>query len=316
MIENARSHSGPIGVPLDKALGLDGDDALDELWPETQQAIEAQGLTKVVRIDRGGYGAVYRATDRTTNNDRAVKIFLRPDDRARYADGDLKYDRPEDEERLRYFQREARILDAPELPQRLAPKLYNSFHGDGIQPFLVMEWINGSSLADFLENHPGLPRDRREMLCRNIWSAYARLHGANLLHRDPSLKNIMVEAVGKDYRVRLIDFSGSARAAPGYKSLNSFSKVPTTLKFASAAVARLERKPTIADEVHAVAKICFTVLTGKLAADVPQCDWEKLLKEARVPRDTSRLLLPKMNEPPSHVIAASTVGETPHEPEA
>jgi hypothetical protein len=63
-----------------------------------------------------------------------------------------------------------------------------------------------------------------------------------------------------------------ACAAAGYRSFNTHSKVPTTEAFASGPVLRQERKPSIADEVHAVAKVCFTVLTGEYASELNSAD--------------------------------------------
>jgi len=242
-----RSDSGPVGLQLRNALGLDDSESLDEVLEPTKLAIANEGLRDLVRVDRGGYGVVCKAVDVNTGNPRAIKVVLQPND----------------EDRMTIFRRECRVLDAKEMPIGIAPKYYGAKEPLGAQPFLIQEWIEGMKLSDWLDGHPQLPMSDREALCRAIFDTYSRLHAANLIHRDVSMGNIMISG----RRVRLIDFGGGGRAAQGYISLNTKSRVPTTEAFVSDLVRNGERKPTIADEIHAIAKVCFTILTGQLAFD-------------------------------------------------
>ncbi len=284
-----RSDSGPVGPQYREALGLDDEELLDEVWESTKAAIEAAGFHSLKRVDRGGYGVVCRAIDETTGNPRAIKVVLHPEDVGRMA----------------IFRRECRILDAAEMPVGIAPRFYEARESSQVQPFLIQEWIDGQKLGDWLEAHPHLPMNDRESLCRSIFDAYARLHAANLIHRDVSLGNIMI--TGR--KVRLIDFGGGGRANPGYRSLNSMSRVPTTEAFVSTPVRNGERKATIADEVHAVAKVCFTVLTGKIAFEIPSNDWPEVFQQAGVCPQVARFLLPKMQTPPETVAQLSQARE-------
>jgi hypothetical protein len=75
--------------------------------------------------------------------------------------------------------------------------------------------------------------------------------------------------------------------------------VPTTDAFASGPVRKQERKPSIADEVHAVAKVCFTVLTGQYAFELNSADQRRVvMQRAGCTSDLIRILLPKMEDPP------------------
>lgn len=275
------SDSGPIGAQYRRALGLEDDESLDEISDSTKEAISAAGLRDIRRVDRGSYGVVCRAVDERSGNPRAVKVVLHP----------------ENADRMKIFRRECRILDAAEMPVGIAPRFYGAIEANNAQPFMIQEWIEGQKLSDWLSAHPQLPMSDREALCRSLFSAYAQLHAANLIHRDVSLGNIMI--AGR--HVRLIDFGGSGRAVPGYRSLNSISRIPTTVEFVSAPVRNGERKATIADEVHAVAKVCFTVLTGKIAFEIPPAEWPDVFQQAGVCPKIARLLLPKMQTPPDSI---------------
>lgn len=284
-----RSDSGPVGPQFRDALGLQDDEQLDEVLDATKKAVAAEGLTQLKRVDRGGYGVVCRAVEERTGNPRAIKVVLHA----------------EDESRMTIFRRECRILDAAEMPSGIAPRFYAAKEPRNGQPFLIQEWIEGRKLSDWLDAHPNLPMNDREALCRAIFETYARLHAANLIHRDVSLGNIMISG----RRIRLIDFGGGGRAVPGYRSLNSLSRVPTTEAFASPPVRNGERKQTIPDEVHAVAKVCFTVLTGKIAFESPEAEWGSILRQSGVCSDVSQFLLPKMETPPHQIAMMSQAKE-------
>jgi serine/threonine protein kinase len=275
-----RSDSGPPGRGYRKALGLDDPGLLmDLILPETLSAITAEGLDQIAPVDRGGYGIILKAADRLTGNPRAVKVVLEP----------------HDAHRLQIFRRECRVLDSKDLPRGIAPKFYAAREPRGGQPFLVQEWIEGKKLSDWLDSNPTLTMSQRESVCRAIFATYAALHKNNLIHRDVSLGNIMI--AGRS--VRLIDFGGAGRAAAGYRSFNTHSKVPTTEAFASGPVLRQERKPSIADEVHAVAKVCFTVLTGEYASELNSADLRRqAMKRAGCASDLIDILVPKMDDPP------------------
>jgi formylglycine-generating enzyme required for sulfatase activity len=285
---NDCSDSGPIGAQLHRLLGLKPDpnssDELDEVLPATRAALEAQGLRQMTRVAAGGYGVVLRAVDETTGNLRAVKILLQPDD----ADAQ------------RMFQRECRILDAPEIPPGLVPRFYRAVEPAGGQPFMILEWIDGETLGSWLDAHPALSVTDREQVCLAICRAYAKLHGAHLLQRDPSLTNILV---GSQQQIRLIDFGGGGRPHPGYRSLRTLPTVPVTHAFASEAVRSGQRRPSAADEVHAVGRICFTVLCGRTADQYSQETWSALLDTAGIPRDFATVILEHIRHPPEGAAA-------------
>lgn len=279
----SNSDSGPVGPQIHRALGLtpnpDSIDELDEILPATRAALHAEGLRHITRTAAGACGVVCRATDLTTSNPRAVKILLEP----------------HNQDARRMFQRECRILDAPELPPGLLPRFYRAVEPIDAQPFLILEWIEGETLGDYLAARPALPVPDRELLCLKVFHAYTQLHAVHLLQRDPSLNNILVTTGG---HIRLIDFGGGGRPKPGYRSLQTLAAVPVTHAFASDAVRSGERRPTAADEVHALARIGFTILCGKIAAQHPPAELPKLLAAANIPDDFSQIILAYTQQPP------------------
>lgn len=67
---------------------------------------------------------------------------------------------------------------------------------------MVMEYVDGRTLGDFLEENP--PKNVRESVARQILEAIGYCHGKQIIHRDLKPSNILVTYNGN--RVKLIDF--------------------------------------------------------------------------------------------------------------
>lgn len=67
---------------------------------------------------------------------------------------------------------------------------------------MVMEYVDGRTLGDFLEENP--PQNVRESVARQILEAIGYCHGKQIIHRDLKPSNILVTFNGNS--VKLIDF--------------------------------------------------------------------------------------------------------------
>lgn len=155
------------------------------------------GPFKIEReLGRGGMGVVYLATD--TKLDRLVAIKALPADLAAAPD------------RLARFQREAKVLAALNHPN------VGAIHGleqlDG-QQYLVLEYIDGETLADRLRAGP-LPVAEAISLAKQIAEALEAAHEKGVIHRDLKPGNVMVTTEGV---VKVLDF-GLARTDDGSSS--------------------------------------------------------------------------------------------------
>jgi serine/threonine protein kinase len=92
------------------------------------------------------------------------------------------------------------------------PNLVNvfDFSSAGPRPYLVMEYVQGGTLADRLR---GLARSDwdPETVFRELMAALAHVHAAGIVHRDIKPGNVLI---GQDGRTRLTDF-GIARPSDG-----------------------------------------------------------------------------------------------------
>ncbi len=146
----------------------------------------------VAPLGSGGMGEVYRARD--TRLDRSVAIKVLPVDVV----GD-----PQSRAR---FDREARAIS-----QLTHPHIC-TLHDVGIEgntPYLVMELLQGQTLADRLKKGT-LPLDDALAIAIQIADALSAAHKHGIVHRDLKPLNIMLTKAG----AKLLDFGLAKAAAP------------------------------------------------------------------------------------------------------
>jgi serine/threonine protein kinase/Tol biopolymer transport system component len=133
-------------------------------------------------LGAGGMGAVYRALD--TKLGRRVAIKILP---AGFADNP---------ERKARFEREAQVLAALNHPH--IAQIYGVDEG----PALVMELVDGSTLADRIAQGP-LPVDEALSIARQVAAALQAAHDKGIVHRDLKPSNIALTSEGN---VKVLDF--------------------------------------------------------------------------------------------------------------
>ncbi|GGK68216.1 serine/threonine protein kinase [Streptomyces flaveus] len=146
------------------------------------------------RLGRGGMGVVWRASDLLLGRQVAVKELS--------VDPSL----PEEESRS---QRERTLREARAVAQLEHPNIIvvHDVVEDDERPYMVMELIEGSSLADRISSDGPLDAAEAARMGVALLGALRRAHGAGVLHRDLKPANVLVSDEG---RVVLTDF-GIAR---------------------------------------------------------------------------------------------------------
>jgi eukaryotic-like serine/threonine-protein kinase len=157
-------------------------------------------------LGAGGMGEVYRARD--TRLDRTVAVKILPSHLSR------------DAMRRQRFEREAKTISNLNHPNICV--LHDVGHQDGID-FLVMECIEGESLAKRLEKGP-LPLELLLQYGAEIAGALDKAHRCGIVHRDMKPVNIMLTKSG----AKLLDF-GLAKPIED-EPLTTVTMLPTGLK--------------------------------------------------------------------------------------
>jgi serine/threonine protein kinase len=191
-------------------------------------------------IAAGGVGQVWRAADLLLDREVAVKL-LRPE----YAD------HPDTLERFRAEAKHAGSLTHP-----CVARVYDyGSAGPAVSPYLVMEYVNGPSLADMLAVdpvHPVLALDVAAQAAAGLDAA----HRIGLVHRDIKPGNILI---GADGLVKITDF-GIAHAAGSAPITGPGLVMGTTQYMAPERIAGGQATP--ASDLYALGILIYECLTG------------------------------------------------------
>jgi serine/threonine-protein kinase len=193
------------------------------------------------RIGQGGMAIVYSGTDTVLRRRVAIKV--------------LREQLAADEDFVERFYTEAQ--HAAKLSH---PNIVNTYDvgREGENYFIVMELIDGSTLADMLERGTALPEgiaiDFAAQLCNGL--GYA--HRQGILHRDIKPANILIT---KDDVVKLSDF-GIARAVTT-QTMTQAGMVMGSVYYTSPEQAQgLEIGPP--SDLYSIGVVLYQMLVGKL----------------------------------------------------
>ena len=191
-------------------------------------------------LGSGGAGMIWKAEDVSLGRIVALKA-LRPE---LAADGEMA-------ERFRV---EARTL------ARLAHPNIASLHSliedeDGL--FLVLEYVEGSTLSALLATSGPLPFESAFALFHQALDGVGHAHEAGVVHRDLKPANLMVDARG---RVKVMDF-GIARIA-GAARTTHHGKLVGTPEYMSPEQVRGE-DATIRSDIYSLGIVLYEMLTGR-----------------------------------------------------
>jgi serine/threonine-protein kinase len=205
-------------------------------------------------LGEGGMGKVYKARD--TRLDRLVAIKLLQADIA---------DRPEVQER---FEREARTVASLNHPHICT--LYDVGHHDNVD-FLVMEYLEGETLAQRLESGP-LSLEEVLRYATEIADALEKAHSKGVIHRDLKPGNIMLTSTGS----KLLDFGLAKlrREADPFALLSAVPVVADTISTPGAVLGTLSymapeqlesREVDARTDIFAFGTVVHEMVTGKKA---------------------------------------------------
>ena len=148
----------------------------------------------IERVGSGGMAEVYRARDDLLGREVAIKVL-----HDRYS---------RDRAFVERFRREAQSAANLNHPNVVA--LYD-YGADDDTYYIVMEFIEGRSLADVIDSEGPLLPERAAEIASDVAKALERAHTNGLVHRDVKPSNIMMTSSGQ---TKVTDF-GIARALGG-----------------------------------------------------------------------------------------------------
>ena len=195
-------------------------------------------------LSTGGMGVLFRALDEATGERVAVKM--------------LKPEYALEPNRVARFVRETRI--AAELRHPNLVTMLEVWTDEAAVPFLIMELLEGRSLAQELDARGVLPLDEALSIALPIIDALAAAHAVGIIHRDIKPSNIFLYRDGAGRTVpKLLDF-GIAKWQDDFETQTGF--VLGTPGYMAPEQAMLgECSP--ATDVWGVGAVLYRCLTGR-----------------------------------------------------
>jgi len=185
LLLQATQGEGILDAPVWQNLAIGPDDETREgVAPIAKGELDGIGRYKnLQRIGRGGMGTVYRALDPAIGRTVAIKVLLVDDPQFRAR-----------------FQQEVRA--AGTLTHQHIVSIYDYGESEG-RPYIVMEYVDGRSLADVLHDRFPLTLAHRLRLVQQLCAALEYAHAHGVVHRDIKPANVMLDQHGD---LKVVDF--------------------------------------------------------------------------------------------------------------
>lgn len=225
------------------AIPVETVDEFDELkeLPMEAGSFPVDRYGPVRRIGMGASGTVYLCKDRLLKKKVAVKVLnnLSP-------------------EQLIAFQREAKATSQIIHPHIV--KVLDFGVSDGKLPYMVLEFIDGLSLQEILEQNGPLSIDEALPIFSQICDALSFAHKRHLFHRDLKPTNIIVTGWGSEnVDVRVIDFGVGVIKQEQTEQGKSVAGSPPYMSPDQAVGRSFDER----SEVYSLGCVMFETLTGR-----------------------------------------------------
>src|SRR6266568_3771931 len=203
------------------------------------------------RLGHGGMGIVYKATHVFLKSTHAVKVIL----------PDLVGNDPMLGTR---FRQEAMV--AASIVHRNIVRVTDFGMAKGAMPYLIMEFLQGKSLYDFLQQHGKLSVRLAVEIMEPITAGVGAAHRQTIIHRDLKPLNIFIqEGLPLDEGIKVLDF-GLAKIK-SEDLLGSFVQARTTNLMGSphhmAPEQWSEGAPDARADIYSLAVILYEMLAGE-----------------------------------------------------
>jgi hypothetical protein len=243
----------------------------------------------IERVGKGGMGVLFRGMDPVLDREVAIKLML--------------VDFSDDEEQMRpRFYVEARA--AAKLQHRNIVTVFE-FAEEGNTPYIVMEFLRGTSLAARMASPLPLTLDAKLEIISQLCDALNYAHEQGVVHRDVKPANIFIL---NDGTVKLLDF-GIAKMTTS--TLTRQGDVLGSASYMSPEQVRGSDTVDGRADIFSVGVVLYELLAGQkpFEAEQPTATIVKILHEDPTPIET---LVPNL---PAQLVAAvrKTLAKNPED---
>jgi serine/threonine-protein kinase len=236
---------------------------------------------KIIRVlGEGGMGCVYLGEQMLGTTARKVAVKT------------LHKHLSHDDSVKKRFDREVATVAALEHPNTIQIYDYGAMP-DGTL-YIVMEFVQGRSVADILEKDGPMPPERVENILRQVVGSLNEAHGHGIIHRDLKPDNVVLaERAGQKDWVEVLDFGIAKRSSehdPNEAKLTQQGMVLGTPPYMSPE--QFTGQPIdVRSDIYALGVMAYEMLSGKLPWEANTA-WEwasKHMTEAPTPLERQPL---------------------------
>jgi serine/threonine protein kinase len=187
-----------IGIDLDSTspslLSKDINDPMPQMTERTLVGEVIDNQFKIIEVlGKGGMSVVYKALYLVLNKIVAIKT--------------MHSHLVTDSDALLRFKREAQAASQLDHPNVIKIYGFGITSGANVQPYIVMDYLEGAALSDVIKSHGFLPVPEALKIFIQVCNALNQAHNKGVIHRDLKPSNIMlVEKDGDPNFVKLVDF--------------------------------------------------------------------------------------------------------------
>jgi serine/threonine protein kinase/Zn-finger nucleic acid-binding protein len=226
----------------------------------------------VAKIGEGGMGMVYLAEHQVIGRKAAIKVLH---ERAS-ADGGT----------VESFFDEARAANQVRHPGIV--DIYDCGYSEEAGPYLVMEYLEGESLATRLALDWRLHLEEASRILEEVALVLATVHQAGIVHRDLKPGNIYL--LSDDDRVKVLDFGIALLLEKGQR-LTDGLRIMGTPNYMAPEQCAGQWSLDIRTDIYALGVIAYEMLAGRVPFEDP--DYKEILRmhRAELPRSIRSLNL-------------------------
>ena len=220
------------------------------LWRLQRQSGRLQRLgayTLEQQVSDGGMATIYLARHALLKRPTAIKILKK---------------HVATDEFIHRFEREVQLASQLLHPNTIA--IYDFGRTRDGQPYYVMEYLDGVTLAELVAHSGAVPPGRAIHILRQVAAALREAHLRGLVHRDVKPDNVMLCRRGEDDVVKLLDFGLVKNLErPETRDITKQLKILGTPRYMAPERLLNPADVDVRSDIYALGAVGYFLLTGK-----------------------------------------------------
>ena len=202
-------------------------------------------------IGAGSFAQVFRCRDRALDREVAIKLL--------HVEGMVGGGERARETFVERFNQEAMAVAKLQDPYTVT--LFDSGTDQNGDLFMALEFVDGTTLREYVEHHGAIPHERVVKILKQCLSSLREAHVHGIIHRDIKPENIMIfDRMGAVDQIRVVDF-GIVKVLQSTRDLTAVGMVVGTPRYLSPErVANQSFVP--ATDLYALGLVMYFLLCG------------------------------------------------------